>query len=133
VQVLSFVGAVVASLWYAPLTAYLLMLSAWARRTVSVWALVPPLVAVIVERTAFHTSHLLTILAYRLGGIFEEFRLGGLFVAGDAPNPDAAMAQALANIHPGAAFANVDLWLGLVVAAGLVLAAIRIRRYRDDT
>jgi ABC-2 type transport system permease protein len=133
VQVLSFVGAVAASLWYAPLTAYLLLLSAWARRTVSVWALVPPLVVVIVERTAFHTSHLLTILMYRLGGIFEQFRLGGLFVAGDGPNPESAMARALANVHPGRAFANVDLWLGLIVAAALVLATIRIRRYRDDT
>jgi ABC-2 type transport system permease protein len=133
VQVLQFMGVLIAALWYAPLTAYLLMLSAWARRNVSVWALVPPLVAVIVERTAFHTSHLLTILGYRLGGIWQEFRMGQLFIQGDAAMPNATAAQALAGIRPGAAFANVDLWLGLLVAAGFVLAAIRIRRYRDDT
>ena len=133
VQVLTFVGTLVAAVWYAPLTAYLLMLSAWARRNVSVWALVPPLVAVIVERTAFHTHHLLTILGYRLGGIWQEFRMGEIFIAGDAPNPDAATAQALAHIHPSVAFANLDLWLGVIVAAGFVLAAVRIRRYRDDT
>jgi ABC-2 type transport system permease protein len=127
------VGTLVAALWYAPLTAYLLMLSAWARRNVSVWALVPPIVAVIVERTAFHTHHLLTILGYRLGGIWQEFRMGEIFIAGDAPNPDAATAQALAHIHPSVAFANLDLWLGVIVAAGFVLAAVRIRRYRDDT
>jgi hypothetical protein len=31
------------------------------------------------------------------------------------------------------AFLNIDLWLGLAVAALLVFAAIRLRRYRDDT
>jgi hypothetical protein len=31
------------------------------------------------------------------------------------------------------AFLNIDLWLGLAVAAVLLFAAIRIRRYRDDT
>jgi hypothetical protein len=32
-----------------------------------------------------------------------------------------------------AAFTNLDLWLGVAAAAGLVYAAIRIRRFRDDT
>jgi hypothetical protein len=31
------------------------------------------------------------------------------------------------------ALLNIDLWLGIAVAAALVFAAIRIRRYRDDT
>jgi hypothetical protein len=30
-------------------------------------------------------------------------------------------------------FLDIDLWLGLVVAAAFVFAAVRIRRYRDDT
>jgi hypothetical protein len=30
-------------------------------------------------------------------------------------------------------FSNIDLWLGLLVAAGFTFAAIRIRRFRDDT
>ena len=33
----------------------------------------------------------------------------------------------------GKAFLNIDLWLGLAVAAVFIFAAIRIRRYRDDT
>src|SRR5581483_4709303 len=63
VQALTFVGVLATTLWYAPLTAYLLMLSAWARRNVSVWAIVPPLAAVIVEQIAFHTHHLRTVLS----------------------------------------------------------------------
>jgi ABC-2 type transport system permease protein len=133
IQGLTFVSIVVATLWYAPLTAYLLMLSAWARRNVSVWAIVPPLAAVIVEQIAFHTHHLRTILAYRLGGILQEFHLGQLFVEGSGESPETASMRGLANIHPAAAFANIDLWLGVLFAAALVLAAVRIRRYRDDT
>jgi len=30
-------------------------------------------------------------------------------------------------------FTNIDLWLGLAVAAAFLFAAVRIRRYRDDT
>jgi hypothetical protein len=30
-------------------------------------------------------------------------------------------------------FLNIDLWLGVAVAAALVFWAARIRRYRDDT
>jgi hypothetical protein len=33
----------------------------------------------------------------------------------------------------GAVFSDIDLWLGLAVTAALVFAAIRLRRYRDDT
>jgi hypothetical protein len=31
------------------------------------------------------------------------------------------------------ALTAIDLWLGLAATAALVYAAIRIRRYRDDT
>ena len=33
----------------------------------------------------------------------------------------------------GAAFTNLGLWVGVVVAVALVIATIRIRRYRDET
>ena len=36
-------------------------------------------------------------------------------------------------IHVGAAFTNIDLWLGILFAGGCAYAAARIRRYRDET
>ena len=44
-----------------------------------------------------------------------------------------SLADLFDNISVSKALLNVDLWLGLIVAAVFVFAAIRIRRYRDDT
>src|SRR5262249_22956953 len=44
-------------LWYAPMFAYLLMISAWARRAAILWAFVPPLAIALVEKIAFNTTH----------------------------------------------------------------------------
>ena len=46
----------VISLWYAPFYAWLLLVSAWARRTTFLWAVLPPLAIALVEWITFHTS-----------------------------------------------------------------------------
>jgi len=61
---------VVVMLWYAPVAAYLLLVSAWAKRNVILWATVPPLLAMALERIAFHTNHVALLLGYRLNGIW---------------------------------------------------------------
>jgi ABC-2 type transport system permease protein len=116
-------------LWYAPFAAYLLVVSAWARRSPFLWATVPVVLAPLLERMAFGTTYLWNLLAYRTYGIWHT-----LF-----PNPHLgrgradALASAFGQLRFGAAFSDVDLWLGLAVTAALVFAAIRLRRYRDDT
>ena len=120
-----FIGA----LWYAPCAAYLLVVSTWARRTPFLWLLLPPVAAQILERIAFGTHYLASFIGYRLFGIwpmvFSHMHLGH----GRA----FALGSALDQLDLGAALGNIDLWLGLGAAAGLTFAAIRIRRYRDDT
>jgi len=138
-EAFSLVGLVAAVLWYAPLTAYLLAISAWARRNVQLWAILPPFIAVIVERIAFGTHHLSSWLLYRLGPgwqsqweqWFERVFSGPFFYSsgGSGGQP----AQLFSGMEPLNAFANIDLWIGLAVAAGLLVVAIRVRRYRDDT
>ena len=120
---------VVAALWYAPCAAYLLVVSAWARRNPFLWLLLPPVVAQILERVAFGTHYIASFIAYRLLGVwpilFSHVRLGH----GRA----FALGSGLAQLDLKAVLTDVDLWLGLAAAAGLVFAAIRLRRYRDDT
>jgi ABC-2 type transport system permease protein len=110
-------GVIASVLWYAPIGAYLLLLSAWARRQVQVWILVPPLVAALLERLVLGTHLLTTLLVYRLGGVWSQMNKNGLFTSMD----------------PVPIFRNIDLWLGLIAAVVFVVAAIRLRRYRDDT
>lgn len=130
----SLVSLAVATLWYAPLMCYTMLVSAWARRNVYLWVLLPPIVAVLVERIAFGTSHLSSVLLYRLGSGWQS----SLFVSverlfgGPAFTVGGAGSAPFQGFNAARAFTNVDLWIGLAVAAAFLFAAIRIRRYRDD-
>jgi ABC-2 type transport system permease protein len=131
-------GVIAASLWYAPVTAYLLLLSAWARRNVFVWAVVPPVLAPIIERLAFGTHYIASLLRYRLlGGLFPPTELSQAVEHADVQTPFGGKITDLQTV-----FDTLDvrpfltssgLWLGLIAAAVFAYAAIRIRRYRDDS
>jgi ABC-2 type transport system permease protein len=121
------------ALWYAPVAAYLLLVSAWARRNPFLWATLPVVVAPLLEWYTFRTRFVSHLINYRLLGV------GGILI----PSHDAnafkeawhhrSLGAVLDQLHIGAAFSDIDLWLGAAVAAALVFAAVRIRRYRDDT
>jgi ABC-2 type transport system permease protein len=138
-QVFTLVWLVIAVLWYAPLTAYLFLISAWARRNVQLWAILPPFIAIIVERIAFGTHYLSTWILYRLGPgwqsrseqWFERLFTGPFYNASGGPSYSPG--DAFSGMGPLRGFENIDLWLGLAVAAALLFAAARVRRYRDDT
>jgi ABC-2 type transport system permease protein len=119
---------VLAMLWYAPLAAYLLLVSAWAKRNVILWATMPPLIAIILEKIAFGTSYVAIVLGYRLNGIWRPLNLQGRL----SGNTATMSAQGTAG-GPLAVLENADLWLGLLVAVALVWVTIRIRRHSDDT
>jgi ABC-2 type transport system permease protein len=136
-EAFAFVWLVFATLWYAPLTAYLLLISAWARRNVQLWAL-SPFVAIIVERIAFGTHYLSTWLLYRLlpgwqsqwEQWFERLFTGPFYYTSGGP---ANSAGVFAGMEPLRGLENIDLWIGLAVAVAFLYATVRIRQYRDDT
>jgi ABC-2 type transport system permease protein len=115
------VGLVSGMLWYAPVVAYLMLISAWAQRSVLLWAVLPWVMALLVEAYAFDTSYVGTFLRTRLG----------------APPSLAEQISAVPAMIPrvdfAAFFSSLHMWLGVVAAALLLFGAIRIRRYRDDT
>ena len=108
-------------LWYAPLYAWLLLVSAWAPRAPFLWAFLPPFVIWGVEKIAFRTSHFLGMLQYRLIG----------------PEPSTTRAQSgnvmemLSALTPAQFFTTPGLWIGLAVAAIFLATAVRLRRYRE--
>jgi ABC-2 type transport system permease protein len=104
-------------LWYAPLYAWLLLVSAWAPRAPFMWAFLPPFVIWGVERLAFNTSYFLDLLRYRLTG-----------AASVQPHEHAQ--DFTASLIPHHFFSNPDLWTGLVVAAVFLFVAVRLRRSR---
>jgi ABC-2 type transport system permease protein len=114
---------VVGTLWYAPIYGWLLMVSAWARRMPFLWAVLTPIGLSIVEKIAFDTSYVGLFLRYRLKGFFAE-----AFVA---PPHDVHTLDPVALMTPARFFSSPGLWLGLVVAALFLTAAIWLRRDRE--
>ena len=56
--------------WYAPFYAWLLLVSAWAKRVPFLWATLPPLAIGIVEKMALNTSHFASLVRHRfMGGV----------------------------------------------------------------
>jgi ABC-2 type transport system permease protein len=122
---------VVVILWYAPVAAYLMLVSAWAKRSPFLWAAMPPLVAILIEKIAFGTSYVARFLGYRLR---ISDLLGLNHGAGKAAMAAGEHAPGMLDrLKPLAALANVDLWLGLAAAAALVWLTIRIRRHQSDS
>ena len=104
------------ALWHAPIFAWLLLVSGWARRATFLWAVLPLLAIGVVEKIAFNTSHFAAMLWYRLAGP-ESFHFRA---AGPLMTPD-----------PEKFVSTPSLWIGLAVAAIFLAAAVRLRRYRE--
>lgn len=134
-------ATVASMLWYAPYAAYLMLVSAWARRSVLAWAVTPPLLVALIERVVFGTTYVGRIvqrgfnelyrLAFRinqqvnftLGDVLQPMRGGP--GRGPRPGPDL-------HFDPTGLLLSPQLWLGLVVAAILLWAAVRLRQRDRD-
>jgi ABC-2 type transport system permease protein len=107
-------------LWYAPIYAWMLLVSGWARRATFLWVGLPPLAIFIVEKVAFNTTHFANFLAYRFSGPQELVM----------SEPDSFASHSAMHLSLGEFLSTPGLWGGLLVAAILLAAAVRLRRYQ---
>jgi ABC-2 type transport system permease protein len=105
------------ALWYAPIYGWLLLVSAWARRAAFLWAVLPLLAIGITEKIAFNTSHFAAMLQNRMGGGAEAVTTPG----GSPMDP-------MTHLTPDHFLSSPGLWIGLVVFAAFLAAAVRLRR-----
>ena len=116
-------------LWYAPLAAYLLLVSVWVRKNAFLWAVVPPVAILAIEGLLMHSHHFGSFLARRLIGVYEIIGMdSGTGGSGPESSPFSEFSGSV-----GAALVHWETWAGMAVAVALVVATIRIRRYRDDS
>ena len=121
-------GLVTLTLWWAPVYGWLLLVSGWAKRAPFLWAILPPLAVAVAEKLAFNTTYVGSVIQSRLTGSYEEaFRPfeRGAVKAGMVP------ILGLAQIAAGKFLSSPGLWIGLVVAAGLIAATVWLRRERE--
>ena len=109
-------GLPIITLWYAPLYAWLILVSAWAKRAPFLWAVAAPLALALVEKLALGTNGVWWWLRLRMIGPFEaayaEGQQTGVHPAGGNPVD----------------FDHPHIWIGLVLAAAFLAAAVWLRR-----
>jgi ABC-2 type transport system permease protein len=119
-------GLVTSTLWEAPIFAWLLLVSSWARRATFLWAVLPWLAISAIEKLAFDTTFFIRMLVRRLTGGFDE----GFVVVHYPKGAHASVVDRLTQFDPLKFLTSPGLWIGLVVAAAFLIAAVRLRRYR---
>jgi ABC-2 type transport system permease protein len=116
-------GLLVMVLWYAPVMAWLILVSGWARRVAILWALGPWAAACIFEILAFHSQNIWIFVRHRLaGGMAWAFNVHG---QGDE------QIHTLAGLDLTPVLTSPEVLGGVVAAVALIAGAVRQRRYRD--
>lgn len=110
-------------LWYAPIYAWLLLVSAWTRRFPPfLWAILPVFAPMALEAMVSRTDYFAQLVKYRLGGaLYEAFNVNA------AKKGDFGIDQ----IAPLKFLMTPGLWVGLIFAAIFIAAAVRLRRNRE--
>jgi ABC-2 type transport system permease protein len=126
---------VTTAIWYLPVSGWLLVVSAWATRAVMLWSIVPPLALFLLERWFLGTHWVGAAIYARLAGYLPrafrghsgEGALTSSVVGREVgPTPQSVWQM----LDPADFFSSPATWIGLLVGAALIFAAIQIRMRR---
>ncbi len=120
-----FLISLLGSLWYAPLIAASMLLSAWIKKNPLLWSVAGTFVLLLFEYIVFRTTYLWSVIQYRTNALWK--------VLAPHNGHSGDNVHILSDLNWADAFTFPNLWLGVVAAAALLWAAARVRRYRDDT
>jgi ABC-2 type transport system permease protein len=112
------------SIWYVPLTGWLLMVSAWSKRAPFLWAVLPPLGLMLVEFFSFGSGHVGRLISRRISGGFDT--------AFSNVGPHASMVD-IDQIDLAGFFSSFEVWGGLIVGLAFAAVAVWLRRTRDPS
>ncbi len=128
----------VQSLWYLPLIGWLMLASAWSRRSPFIWIVLPPVALVLLEQMILRSENLATLIGERIVGVFPlAFKVEDEQWDAFHENLEHAELESIPQItdliDPTPLLTSPDLWLGFAVGGLFIAAAIWLRRYRDET
>jgi ABC-2 type transport system permease protein len=135
-QVLWVYVVVTAAIWYLPIAGWLMLVSAWAKRAVMLWAILPPLLLYILERMFFGTKTIGHIISRRLVGL-PSVAINdpqGLWTHGGnvVDNAAATSTSVWQLINPSGFFTSAETWIGVAVGVVLIAGAIQLRMRRSE-
>jgi ABC-2 type transport system permease protein len=130
---------VTTAIWYLPIAGWLLVVSAWAKRAVVLWSILPPLALLLAERVFLGTH----VIASQLGA-----RLGLLSYASHAfqyaPGTENWVSTEIGHdtitvpvsvyrfVNAGEFFSSPETWIGAAVGIALIACAIQLRMRRSE-
>lgn len=129
---------VTTAIWYLPFVGYLLVISAWAKRAVMLWSILPPLAAYLLERWFFGTHWVGTLLAQRAFDYTSVAFRGRSDAYAWSPS---VMGQGLLStpesvwrlLDPLEFLSRPATWLGLLVGIAFIMGAIQLRLRISET
>ncbi|HUX74401.1 MAG TPA: hypothetical protein VMV25_10980 [Steroidobacteraceae bacterium] len=123
---------VTAGIWFLPVAAWLMLVSAFAKRAVTLWSILPPLALIWLERMFFGTHEIAKQLSNRLLTGYPRTAFhdipGPVFTGSHAaPGQGVDSLSVWPLLDPLGFLTNPATWIGAAVAAALIVLAIRLR------
>ncbi|MEE8527257.1 MAG: hypothetical protein V3S70_01675 [Gammaproteobacteria bacterium] len=134
-------GLLAMVIWFLPFFGWLLLVSAWARQTPFLWAILPPLAILIIEKIVNGTHTFFTMIGeYKVEffraafdvEMFEGFDKEHTTEAEELQVIGTIQDNLLGVIDIGGLLSAPELWAGLAVAAVFTSGAIYLRRWREE-
>jgi ABC-2 type transport system permease protein len=127
------------AIWYLPVAGWLLAVSAWAKRAVILWAVLPPLALALAERVFLGTHVIAAQLGARLGlasyasHAFQYTAGAGNWVTTEIGNDTINTPVSVYRFMNAAGFfSSAGTWIGVAVGAALIAGAIQMRTRRTE-
>lgn len=109
------------ALWPAPVYAWLILVSGWARRAVLLWAALPVVAISVFELLLFRSSSFASLIGARLIGSANAAATSG---------PNLLPTSPMTHITPMHLLLTAGFWGGVLVTVMFLAAAVRLRKYR---
>jgi len=121
----SLLSMLAASLWLAPVWAWLMLASSWAKKVAFLWGTLPILIITIAEGWVLHSSYFITMIGNRIAQGFVAINSNMHFLSEGQmfDIPVSYWSQLVTSI---------EFWAGLFVSFILLAAATYTRRYRFE-
>jgi ABC-2 type transport system permease protein len=128
---------IVSAIWFLPVAGWLMVVSAWAKRAVMLWAVLPPLVLYIIERVFFGTHVVGHIIAERLKGLpaaaLQGPGTGSWSINGSGDSASLNFPTDVFHfINPVGFISNPQTLVGAAVGVALIVGAIYLRTLRTE-